>query len=125
MRIQILQVATRSSHAHVNDTYWYLKAVPEFLEMATRKLMLEKRRPRMINNTFTDLLQAFFTERLFKQEQVSAYTVSSYRDAFRLLLSFANENLAIPSFGSCFVAFVSSISHSLFLLKITCPFQCK
>jgi integrase/recombinase XerD len=35
------------------------------------------------------LLQSFFTERLINQSRVSAHTVASYRDSFRLLLGFA------------------------------------
>jgi site-specific recombinase XerD len=35
------------------------------------------------------ILQRFFTERLMTQRQVSAHTMASYRDTFRLLLSFA------------------------------------
>lgn len=34
-------------------------------------------------------LQAFFTDRLARQRQVSPHTVASYRDTFRLLLEFA------------------------------------
>ena len=36
-------------------------------------------------------LQAFFTERLIAQRQVSGHTVAAYRDTFRLLLGFAQE----------------------------------
>lgn len=36
-------------------------------------------------------LQAFFTERLIGQRQASAHTIASYRDTWRLLLSFASE----------------------------------
>jgi len=25
-------------HAHVNDTYWYIEAVPELLELATERV---------------------------------------------------------------------------------------
>ena len=39
------------------------------------------------------LLQAFFTERLQKQKQVSPDTIASYRDTFRLLLGFARQRL--------------------------------
>jgi len=39
------------------------------------------------------LLQAFFTDRLMKQRQVSPHTIASYRDTFRLLLRFANKKL--------------------------------
>jgi site-specific recombinase XerD len=39
------------------------------------------------------LLQRFFTHRLMQQRQASPHTISSYRDAFRLLLTFAQERL--------------------------------
>ena len=35
------------------------------------------------------VLQAFFTQRLIAQRQVSGHTVAAYRDTFRLLLAFA------------------------------------
>jgi integrase/recombinase XerD len=35
------------------------------------------------------VLQAFFTDRLITQRQVSGHTVAAYRDTFRLLLAFA------------------------------------
>jgi site-specific recombinase XerC len=34
-------------------------------------------------------LQAFFTDRLIAQRQVSSHTIAAYRDTFRLLLAFA------------------------------------
>ncbi|HEX4165556.1 MAG TPA: tyrosine-type recombinase/integrase [Bryobacteraceae bacterium] len=39
------------------------------------------------------LLQAFFTDRLIAQRQVSPHTVASYRDTFRLLLQFTQKAL--------------------------------
>ncbi len=39
--------------------------------------------------TLAPLLERFFTQRLMAQRQVSAHTVASYRDTFRLLLAFA------------------------------------
>jgi len=36
-------------------------------------------------------LEAFFTERLGRQRKASPHTVAAYRDAFRLLLTFAHE----------------------------------
>ena len=36
-------------------------------------------------------LQAFFTDRLTKQRQVSPRTIASYRDSLRLLIGFAHE----------------------------------
>jgi site-specific recombinase XerD len=43
--------------------------------------------------TFAALLQRFFTQRLMQQKRVSAHTISSYRDTFRLLLRFAQKQL--------------------------------
>jgi integrase/recombinase XerD len=37
------------------------------------------------------VLQAFFTQRLIAQRQVSGHTVAAYRDTFRLLLAFAQD----------------------------------
>ena len=37
------------------------------------------------------LLQAYFTERLARQRDASPHTIASYRDSFRLLLEFLNE----------------------------------
>jgi integrase/recombinase XerD len=39
------------------------------------------------------LLEAFFTDRLCKERQVSPNTIASYRDAFRLLLGFVQDRL--------------------------------
>jgi site-specific recombinase XerD len=39
--------------------------------------------------TLAPTVQAFFTDRLIGQRQVSAHTVAAYRDCFRLLLGFA------------------------------------
>lgn len=41
------------------------------------------------------VLEAFFTDRLMAQTHASGHTVAAYRDAFRLLLAFANERLGI------------------------------
>lgn len=47
---------------------------------------------------FPALLQAFFTDRLMRQRQASPHTIASYRDTFRLLLSFAEQRLKkVPS----------------------------
>jgi integrase/recombinase XerD len=40
-------------------------------------------------------MQAFFTERLIGQRQASAHTITAYRDAFRLLLAFAQQRTGI------------------------------
>ena len=41
---------------------------------------------------FSVLLQRFFTQRLMAQRQVSAHTIASYRDTFRLLLRFVRQH---------------------------------
>jgi integrase/recombinase XerD len=41
-------------------------------------------------------LEAFFTERLIGQRQVSPHTVAAYRDTFRLLLAFISERTGQP-----------------------------
>jgi site-specific recombinase XerD len=48
----------------------------------------------MKNHTdFAGLMEGFFTERLMSQRRVSPQTISSYRDAFRLVFSFAQKQL--------------------------------
>jgi integrase/recombinase XerD len=39
------------------------------------------------------LIERFFTERLIRQRNVSANTIASYRDTFRLLFMFAQVRL--------------------------------
>jgi site-specific recombinase XerD len=39
------------------------------------------------------MLQTFFTDRLMRQRQASPHTIASYRDTFRLLLTFAQRHL--------------------------------
>lgn len=43
--------------------------------------------------SFPELLQAFFTQRLMHQRQSSPHTIASYRDTFRLLLTYAQAKL--------------------------------
>jgi site-specific recombinase XerD len=47
----------------------------------------------MISSNFPALLQSFFTQRMFEQRRSSGHTIAGYRDAFRLLLRFAAEQL--------------------------------
>lgn len=41
-------------------------------------------------------LQAFFTDRLARQRQASGHTIAAYRDAFKLLLAFAEQETGRP-----------------------------
>jgi len=43
--------------------------------------------------SFPILLESFFTKRLIAQRRASSHTIGSYRDAFRLLLQFAEQRL--------------------------------
>jgi hypothetical protein len=36
---EIPKLATYLGHVHANETYWYLEAVPELLELATQRLI--------------------------------------------------------------------------------------
>ena len=47
-------------------------------------------------NSLAPILQKFFTDRLIKQRRVSPNTVAAYRDTFRLLLNFAQEQTKKP-----------------------------
>jgi len=42
------------------------------------------------------LLEAFFSDRLVRQRRASPHTIAAYRDAFRLLLAFAEKHLGKP-----------------------------
>jgi len=46
-----------------------------------------------VAHNLAPLVERYFTERLIRQQNVSAHTVASYRDTFRLLFKFAKERL--------------------------------
>jgi site-specific recombinase XerD len=46
--------------------------------------------------SFATLVRDFFCERLLNQQNVSPHTVTSYRDAFRLLLAFLKKRKRRP-----------------------------
>src|SRR5262252_5470377 len=43
---ELPKLATYLGHVHVNETYWYLEAVPELLQLATNRVMNNRRRAR-------------------------------------------------------------------------------
>ena len=49
-----------------------------------------------MTGTLAPTLQAFFTDRLMRQRGASPHTIAAYRDAMRLLLTFAQQRLAKP-----------------------------
>ena len=36
---ELPKLATYLGHVHINETFWYLEAVPELLQLATQRLM--------------------------------------------------------------------------------------
>ena len=48
------------------------------------------------STSLAPLLERFFTQRLRQQRQVSPHTISSYRDTFRLFLTFTQQRLHTP-----------------------------
>jgi integrase/recombinase XerD len=47
-------------------------------------------------STLAPTLQAFFTDRLARQRQASSHTIAAYRDTFKLLLIFAEQQTGKP-----------------------------
>src|SRR5439155_19864279 len=47
-------------------------------------------------STLAPTLQAFFTDRLARQRQASPHTIAAYRDAIKLLLTFAAQQTGKP-----------------------------
>ena len=66
---------------------------------------------------FPALLETFFTDRLMRQRQASPHTIAAYRDAFRLLLRYAEKRLgASPSavrLEDLDATFIGDFLHSL------------
>src|ERR1700752_3402092 len=46
-----------------------------------------------LSSNLATLIERYFTERLMRQRGVSANTIASYRDTFRLLFTFAQARL--------------------------------
>jgi integrase/recombinase XerD len=42
---ELPKLSTYLGHVHINDTYWYLEAVPELLQLATNRLMQREVQP--------------------------------------------------------------------------------
>jgi integrase/recombinase XerD len=47
------------------------------------------------------LIERYFSDRLMRQRNVSANTIASYRDTFRLLFTFAQARLRKPPSVEC------------------------
>ena len=42
---ELPKLATYLGHVHVNESYWYLEAVPELLQLATERLIAREAQP--------------------------------------------------------------------------------
>ena len=49
-----------------------------------------------IQATFSELLQAYFTEYLMRERSASPHTIANYRDTFRLIIAYAQRYLKKP-----------------------------
>ena len=85
-------------HVHVSDTFWYLSAWPELMQRGDAPARTTLGGSTMTaSTTLAPLLERFFTQRLMQQRQVSPHTISSYRDTFRLFLTFTHQRLHTPA----------------------------
>ena len=95
-------LATYLGHVEVRELYWYLSAVPELMSIVAAAVRtLRRPRPgrravRAPQIGFAQLVQDFFLRRLVAQRGASARTVEAYRDAFELLLGFAEQRTGKP-----------------------------
>jgi len=81
-------------HVRPQESYWYLSATPELLTAAAERFHLyaaEGGISDVSSYVIAPHVQAFFAEHLCHHKRVSPKTITSYRDTFRLLLTFVKE----------------------------------
>ena len=81
-------LSTYLGYSGPEGTFGYLSAVPELLFLASERL---ERVGGAAMSVLAPTLEAYFTERLVHQRQASPNTIAAYRDAWRLLLVFAQQ----------------------------------
>ena len=86
---QLPLLSTYLGHVDPASSYWYLQASPELTRARARTSRAN--RDRAVMSLLAPTLQAFFTDRLITQRDASPRTVAAYRDTFRLLLAFAEQ----------------------------------
>ncbi|MER9965121.1 tyrosine-type recombinase/integrase [Mesorhizobium sp. M0045] len=95
------------------DTYWYLSACPELMEEAAGRLTSGGRSGHEAEPQCRPLVERYFTEGSCGRRNVSANTIASYRDTFRLLFRFAQARLRkLPSPSSSTISMPLSSAHS-------------
>ena len=65
---------------------------------------------RNLTSNLPSLIESFFTRRLLGERHASPHTLGAYRDAFRLLLSFAQRQFRRTA-SEGLVPFVRSCEH--------------
>jgi len=86
-------LSTYLGHRDPRWTCRYLSAAPELLALGGITAGGSHTREHAMS-PIAPTLQAFFTDRLIKQRQVSPRTIASYRDSLRLLIGFAQDRTA-------------------------------
>ena len=81
-------LSTYLGHIDPGKTYWYSLGLSGVAGAGGGAAGASPRRWRM--TALATTLQAFFTDRLIRQRQVSPHTLAAYRDTLRLLLVFAS-----------------------------------
>ena len=84
------------AHPARRDSYWYLTAAPELLALAADRLERDAE-GRQLMSALAPTLQAWFTDRLIAQRNVSPHTIRAYRDTLRLLLDYAQASARTPA----------------------------
>jgi len=76
VEVHLPELSTYLGHVHVRDTYWYLSAVPELLHWP-HCVCTEGGRTMKTQSTFSELLQAYFTQRLMHECNASPHTIAN------------------------------------------------
>src|SRR4051794_3563854 len=86
-------LSTWLGHVHPASTYWYLSASAGAVGRCRAAARNTPRGPtgRPTMSALASTLQAFFTDQLVRQRQVSPNTIAAYRDTLRLLLTFTSQ----------------------------------
>ena len=93
----MIRLTTYLGHSDPSNTYWYLEAVPELLDLAMARATADRLGGGPMSAVaLPALIQRFFTDRLCVQMEASRHTVAGYRDTFRLLLGYAGARYGKP-----------------------------
>ncbi len=85
-------LATWLGHSDAAHTYWYLTATGELMALAAGMLEPIPEGDTVMNALATSL-QTYFTTFAHTQRDLSAHTITSYRDTWRMLLKYLAATL--------------------------------